>query len=430
MIPAEIIAQKRDGKPLDRNQMKTFVETFTTGQIPDAQMASMLMAIYFNGLSEDETFALVEVMIASGKTLDFSQTNTPVVDKHSTGGIGDKTSLVIAPLLASAGLTLPMIAGRSLGHTGGTIDKLEAIPGFQAEVPLDQFKSWVDKIGCAIIGQTGEICTADKKMYALRDITATVPSIPLICASIMSKKIAEGIDALVLDVKTGSGAFMKTREQAETLGRWMKKIGNAFHVNTDIVFTSMNQPLGNFSGVWCEVEESIQCLKGQGSKDTMEVVFALCSKLMIQSKKSENESEAIAQLTALIASGNAYEKFVEMVNIQGGDTSVFEGNPCPPSDELIYLAKKEGVIQSMNTEQIGWGMVEMGCGRKNADDKIDFSAGVEFYHKVGAKVEKGMPIARLFNSNKNGIEKALVQFEKAIQIGNSAIEDPLILGSI
>ncbi len=188
MIPAEIIAQKRDGNALSRENMKWFVESFTTGKLPESQMASMLMAIYFNGLTEDETFALVEVMIASGETLDFSQTTTPIVDKHSTGGIGDKISLILAPLLASAGLTLPMIAGRSLGHTGGTIDKLEAIPGFQAEVSLSKFKSWVDQIGCAIIGQTGEICTADKKMYALRDVTATVQSIPLICGSIMSKK--------------------------------------------------------------------------------------------------------------------------------------------------------------------------------------------------------------------------------------------------
>ena len=430
MIPAEIITQKRDGNPLSRENMKWFVESFTSGELPDSQMASMLMAIYFNGLTEEETFALVEVMIASGETLDFSQTTTPVVDKHSTGGIGDKISLILAPLLASAGLTLPMIAGRSLGHTGGTIDKLEAIPGFQAEVSLSKFKSWVDQIGCAIIGQTGEICTADKKMYALRDVTATVQSIPLICGSIMSKKIAEGINGLVLDVKTGSGAFMKTMEQAEELGSWMKKIGTAFNVNTDIVFTSMNQPLGQYAGVWCEVQESVDCLKGRGPKDTMDVTMALASKLMIQGKKADNEQDAINQLNALIQNGNAFNKFVEMVEIQEGDASVLEGNPCPPSDTLNFVAFKDGIIQSMDTEKIGWGMVEMGCGRKNPNDMIDFTAGVEFYHKIGSEVKEGQPIARLFNSNKDGIEKALIQFNDAIDIGDEPQENTLILGSL
>jgi len=430
MIPAEIIAQKRDGNALSRENMKWFVESFTTGKLPESQMASMLMAIYFNGLTEDETFALVEVMIASGETLDFSQTTTPIVDKHSTGGIGDKISLILAPLLASAGLTLPMIAGRSLGHTGGTIDKLEAIPGFQAEVSLSKFKSWVDQIGCAIIGQTGEICTADKKMYALRDVTATVQSIPLICGSIMSKKIAEGINGLVLDVKTGSGAFMKTMEQAEVLGSWMKKIGTAFNVNTDIVFTNMNQPLGQYAGVWCEVQESVDCLKGHGPQDTIDVTMALASKLMIQGNKADNEHDAVNQLNALIQNGNAFNKFVEMVEIQKGDSSVLEGSPCPPSDTLNFVASKDGIIQSMDTEKIGWGMVEMGCGRKKPNDIIDFTAGVEFYHKIGSEVKEGQPIARLFNSNKLGIEKALIQFNESIVIGHESQENKLILGSL
>lgn len=430
MIPAEIIAQKRDGNPLSREDMKWFVESFTSGELPESQMASMLMAIYFNSLTEDETFALVEVMIASGETLDFSQSTQPVVDKHSTGGIGDKVSLILAPLLASAGLTLPMIAGRSLGHTGGTIDKLEAIPGFQAEVPLARFKQWVDEIGCAIIGQTGEICTADKKMYALRDVTATVQSIPLICGSIMSKKIAEGINGLVLDVKTGSGAFMKTMEQAHELGSWMKKIGSAFNVNTDIVFTSMNQPLGDFAGVWCEVQESVDCLKGRGPKDTMDVTMALASKLMIQGKKATDEADAVNQLNTLIQNGDAFNTFVKMVEIQEGDSSVLEGNPCPPTDTMEFVASRDGIIQTMDTEKIGWGLVEMGCGRKNPNDRIDFTAGAEFFHKIGCEVKAGEPIARLFNSNKSGIEKALNQFNDAIIIGDEPKENPLILGSL
>ena len=323
-----------------------------------------------------------------------------------------------------------MIAGRSLGHTGGTIDKLEAIPGFQAEVSLSKFKSWVDQIGCAIIGQTGEICTADKKMYALRDVTATVQSIPLICGSIMSKKIAEGINGLVLDVKTGSGAFMKTMEQAEVLGSWMKKIGTAFNVNTDIVFTNMNQPLGQYAGVWCEVQESVDCLKGHGPQDTIDVTMALASKLMIQGNKADNEHDAVNQLNALIQNGNAFNKFVEMVEIQKGDSSVLEGNPCPPSDTLNFVASKDGIIQSMDTEKIGWGMVEMGCGRKKPNDIIDFTAGVEFYHKIGSEVKEGQPIARLFNSNKLGIEKALIQFNESIVIGHESQENKLILGSL
>jgi pyrimidine-nucleoside phosphorylase len=246
----------------------------------------------------------------------------------------------------------------------------------------------------------------------------------------MSKKIAEGINGLVLDVKTGSGAFMKTMEQAEVLGSWMKKIGTAFNVNTDIVFTNMNQPLGQYAGVWCEVQESVDCLKGHGPQDTIDVTMALASKLMIQGNKADNEHDAVNQLNALIQNGNAFNKFVEMVEIQKGDSSVLEGNPCPPSDTLNFVASKDGIIQSMDTEKIGWGMVEMGCGRKKPNDIIDFTAGVEFYHKIGSEVKEGQPIARLFNSNKLGIEKALIQFNESIVIGHESQENKLILGSL
>jgi len=277
MNSTDLIAKKQSGEALSRRELSPFLSAFVDGSIPDSDMVTFLNAVYNNGMTEEEIYILVELMIESGEKVDFSHLNSFPADKHSTGGVGDKVSLVLAPILATLGLSIPMISGRSLGHTGGTLDKLESIAGFKTDLSLDDFKTQVKKIGVCLIGQTHEICPADKRMYALRDVTHTIDSIPLICGSIMSKKIAEGIRGLVLDIKVGNGAFMKSIPKAKYLGEMMKKIGQKFGVKTEVVYTSMNQPLGRFAGNWCEVKESVACLQGHGPKDTMKVVFETCS---------------------------------------------------------------------------------------------------------------------------------------------------------
>ena len=287
MIPSEIIKQKRNGGEISHTQIKDFIYDYLSGEIPEYQMSALLMAIFFKGMTDSEISALVDVMLNSGERMDFAHHNNYVADKHSTGGVGDKVSIILGPLLAAAGIAIPMLSGRSLGHTGGTLDKLETIPGYKVEIDLDDFRKQVDSIGIAMIGQTKEICPADRRMYALRDVTGTVESIPLICGSIMSKKIAEGIQGLVLDVKTGNGAFMKNIDDARKLGNTLKMIGKSFNINTDVVYTSMDQPLGNTTGLWCEVQESIEGLKGNGPNDTMQVTFELGAKLVVQAGLSK-----------------------------------------------------------------------------------------------------------------------------------------------
>ena len=286
MIPVEIIKQKQNGDHLSPIDLQKFILDYVSGLIPDYQMSALLMSIFFNGMNDDELFSLVEIMVNSGEKMDFSHLEKFTADKHSTGGVGDKVSLILAPLMAAAGLAIPMISGRGLGHTGGTLDKLETIPGFQVDLSLTECKKAVEKIGIVMMGQTQEICPADKKMYALRDVTGTIESIPLICSSIMSKKIAEGIEGLVLDVKFGNGAFMKNIEDAQTLGRMLIRIGEYFGINTNVVFSNMNQPLGKTAGLWCEVQEAIDSLQGNGPDDTMEITFELGSHLHQQAKIS------------------------------------------------------------------------------------------------------------------------------------------------
>jgi pyrimidine-nucleoside phosphorylase len=429
MIPSEIIKQKRNGNEISHAQIIDFINGYLSEDIPDYQMSALLMAIFFNGMTESEISALVDVMLNSGKRMDFTHHSNYVADKHSTGGVGDKVSIILGPLLATAGIAIPMLSGRSLGHTGGTLDKLETIPGFKVDINLDDFRKQVDSIGIAMIGQTKEICPADRRMYALRDVTGTIESIPLISGSIMSKKIAEGINGLVLDVKTGNGAFMKNINDAHKLGNSLIKIGNAFNINTDAVYTSMDQPLGKTAGLWCEVQESIDGLRGNGSDDTMQVTFELGAKLLIQAGLSKTNSEAFSLQNELISNGKAYEKFLEMVEYQGGNHHDIENYNQLHQPKFSYsvTAEESGYIQSMDTYKIGIATVELGCGRKKTTDAVDPTAGIEFYKKIGDKVKKSDTLLKFFNSDNNKLIPTEILLNDSIQIGEKKVEHKLFL---
>ena len=422
MIYSNLISRKRDGFNLKKNDVELFFNGYLIGKVTDAQMSAMLMAIYFNGMDEDEIFSLVEVMLRSGKTLDFSDSKDFVADKHSTGGVGDKVSLILAPIIAGLGLKIPMIAGRGLGFTGGTIDKLECIPGFNTNPDIDSFIKWVSKSGYGIMSQSEEICPADKRIYDLRSKTGTVASIPLICGSIMSKKIAEGISGLVLDIKVGNGTFMKSKHKAIELGSWMKKIGEAFNIKTDIIYSSMNQPLGNYAGLSCEVFEAIECLKGNGPIDLMEVTFELGSQLLLQSGTAKTSSEAIKLQKNIIDSGKALKIFENSVRTQGGRLNEFHDQSLPKYESYV-CPKNSGFIQKMDTESIGWHLVDMGCVQQNEDQKLDKTAGIEFLKKTGDRVHQDQPVFRVFCSNKDKIKKVSKTLSNTLTIDNVAAQE-------
>ena len=428
MIPAEIIKQKRDGAHLLKDHLCEFIQNYVEGSISDYQMTALLMAIFFNGMDDDELYSLVDIMVNSGEKMDFSNLECFVADKHSTGGVGDKVSIILAPLLAEAGLAIPMISGRGLGHTGGTLDKLETIPGFRVDLSLTEFRKAVEQTGIAMIGQTNEICPADRKMYSLRDVTGTIESIPLICSSIMSKKIAEGIQGLVLDVKIGNGAFIKKMEDAKTLGNMLKRIGEHFGITTDIVYSSMNQPLGKTAGLWCEVKESINSLKGNGTDDTMKITYELGSRLLLQAEISKTRDEAISLQKSIIQSGKGYEKFLDLVKNQGGSKKDIEQYTKlhSPQHTREISANQSGFIQYMDTYTIGLATVTLGCGRAKITDSIDPTAGMEFLKKTGEKVQKGEPLIRCFNSDKPKLQNTVNRLESVFQIGEKQIFHPLI----
>jgi pyrimidine-nucleoside phosphorylase len=423
MNPNDIIADKNSGKSIRTSDLHSFISGYVEGTINDEKMTGLLRAIFDHGMTDDEIFTMVDIMIHSGKQMNFEHIDEYVCDKHSIGGVGDKTSLIIAPLLASAGLYLPMIAGRSLGHTGGTLDKLETIPGFRADISIADFQTLVKNNGAGIMAQTSEICPADGKIYALRDVTGTVASVPLIVSSIMSKKIAEGIQGLVLDIKVGSGAFLPTVEKAKVLADMLKKVGEHFGVKTDLVYTNMDQPLGNFSGMACEVLEAIDCLKGKGPEDTMAVCLKLSSKLMIQSGKAKDETESNSILTALIKNGSAFDKFDEMISIQGGDLNAFTNTPAFTHE---IIADKSGIIQSMDTTQIGWGLVDMGCGRKNKDDILDATAGLECHYKIGEDIKNGDVLFTCFCDDGDKLKMGIEKITDSVSIGTEKVDVTLI----
>ena len=379
------------------------VNGYTSGLISDDEMTSWLNAVFQNGMSHEETLNYTRAMVDSGVTLDFSNLPGYVLDKHSTGGVGDKVSLILGPLLAACGCYVPMLAGRGLAHTGGTIDKLESIPGYKTALSLAEFKNIVKTVGISIMEQTEEICPADRKIYALRDITNTVASNPLICGSIMSKKIAEGIKGLVLDIKVGNGAFMKTLTQAKELGKLLKEVGELYGLKVSPSFTDMNQPLGNTAGLWCEVLEGVECLNGNGPSDLMEVVYHLGSKAL-EIAGIENPKE---KLKSKIENGSALEKFKEMVVAHGG---AFESKADPsihtPKYRRKIFAEKDGYISGFNTLELGKVVVQLGGGRVNKDDILDPTVGIIFHKKVGDSVNSGEVILEYFCSNSNKIEKA------------------------
>jgi pyrimidine-nucleoside phosphorylase len=399
MHPARIIARKRDGHELARGEIVGFLHGFAQGSIPDYQMAALAMAIFLRGMTTDETAALTDAMLESGVRMQWPDDGRPVVDKHSSGGIGDKTSLILAPLLAACGMRVPMISGRGLGPTGGTLDKLESIPGFRTDLSLEEIHDTVGRVGCVITGASAEIAPADRKLYALRDVTATVPSIPLITASIMSKKLAESLDALVLDVKFGSGAFMKHIDVARKLARSLVATGQRMGVRTTALLTDMNQPLGRMAGNLVEVHESLACLRGEGPADLWECTRALAVELLIGTRGSglgDREGEAPAEpeklLDDAISSGSALAKFAEMVAAQGGDLDRLP--PMPAGTDVI--ADRSGFVNAIDAEALGHAIIELGGGRKVMTDRIDHAVGLEMLVRLGDEIVAGQPLVRLF----------------------------------
>jgi pyrimidine-nucleoside phosphorylase len=420
MTAYEIISEKRNGQPLSREEIHFFINEFLKGNIEDYQMTAFLMATYFSGMNEDEIFALTESYIESGRTIDLSDIPGIKVDKHSTGGVGDKVSIVLAPLAASLGVIVPMISGRGLGHTGGTLDKLESITGFQVFGELKDFKKQLADIGVAMLGQTDSIVPADRRIYALRDVTATIESIPLITASIMSKKIAEGIDGLVLDVKYGNGAFMTDPEKAEKLAKNLISVGNAFGKKVIAYLTSMQQPLGFKIGNWLEIEECLDTLHGNGPQDLLEVTLALTGEMLIIAGKAHSFEEAKSLCLEALGDGRAFNKFLEMVEYQGGDVNLVKSPEKYPKAIYREVVKSPttGVITAFNTREIGLVGVELGAGRKKAEDEVDPQAGIILFKKIGDKVNEQEELAEIRSNKKDSLDKMKNRLIAAIEIGN------------
>ena len=412
MIPSEIIEKKRDGKRLSAKEIKWFIKSLIDNEIDNGQVSALLMAIFFRGMKDEEMFALVEAMVESGEKFNFNHLGSYVADKHSTGGVGDKISFILTPILSSLDIVIPMIAGRGLAFTGGTIDKLESIPNFQTNLSLNKFINQVNTIGCCIASQSAEICPADKKLYSIRDLTGTIPSLPLICSSIMSKKIAEGLNGLVIDLKVGNGTFMKTLKNAKGLANGLKKIGETFNINTEVIYTNMDQPLGKYAGLHCEIIEAMDCLKGNGPKDLMEITFELGSKILLQSNIVKSNQTAKKLMLESINNENALNKFKEIIFAQNGDIKYLDSAHIISKNEIIIESEGNGFIDCIDTEKIGWTLVEMGCGRKIAKNQLDYTAGIEFIKKMGDKVKKGDPIYRIFGNNNKRLNNAKTMLKK------------------
>ena len=427
MRMVDIIDHKRQGGALTAEEIQFFIDGYTDGTIPDYQASALLMAIYFNDMTDDERALLTMTMMRSGDQLDLSMIDGIKVDKHSTGGVGDKTSIPLAPMIAALGIPIPMISGRGLGHTGGTLDKLEAIPNFNISLTEEAFKKQVAEIKLAIIGATGNIAPADKKIYALRDVTDTVDSIPLIAGSIMSKKIASGTDALVLDVKTGSGAFMKTEEDAKELAQALVNIGRSVGMQCMAVISDMNQPLGNAIGNALEIEESIAILKGEGPADITELILTLGSQMVVLAGKASTLDEARQLLQGVIDDGRALEAFRKMIIYQGGDPAVIE-NPklMPQAQYQIELpAKENGYVTEMTANEMGIASMLLGGGRQAKTDEIDYAVGLVLHKKIGDPVQKGESLLTIY-SNREDIEAIKDLLYDNIKIGPKAQKVTLI----
>lgn len=427
MRMVDIIEKKRDGHELTTAEINFFIEGYTKGEIPDYQASALAMAIFFQDMTDRERADLTRAMVESGDTIDLSAIDGVKVDKHSTGGVGDTTTLVLAPLVASLGIPVAKMSGRGLGHTGGTIDKLESIAGFHVELTREQFIDLVNRDKVAVIGQSGNLTPADKKLYALRDVTGTVNSIPLIASSIMSKKIAAGADAIVLDVKTGDGAFMKTQEDAEKLAHAMVRIGNHVGRKTIAIISDMSQPLGFAIGNALEVKEAIETLQGKGPKDLTELVLTLGSQMVILAGKAKTTEEAKSMLKESISSGKALAKFKDFLTNQGGDASIVDDlSKLPQAKYKIELpAKQSGYVSRMVADEIGIASMILGAGRATKEDVIDLAVGLVLHKKVGDKVAEGESLLTIY-SNREDVEEVKQKLYDNIFISDTATEPKLI----
>lgn len=418
----DVIRKKRDGVELSRSDIEGLVSAYTRGEVPDYQVSAWLMAVVLRGMTRAETAVLTDSMLRSGEVLDLSSLPGRKVDKHSTGGVGDKTSLVLAPVAAAAGVAVPMISGRGLGHTGGTLDKLESIPGFKVNLPVSEFRRVLEQCGCAMIGQTPEIAPADRKLYALRDVTATVESPYLICASIMSKKLAEGVDALVLDVKTGAGAFMKSEKDAVFLAELMVETGERMGKQVIALITDMDQPLGNMIGNALEVVEVLEVLRGSGPEDLRELCLHLAGWMLHLGGVSKTVADGKQQSEHLISSGKALEKFRRMVEMQGGDVGVIDDPKRLPQAKrsLSVVSAKTGGLCAMQCEQIGTASVILGGGRERKEDAVDPAVGIVLHKKVGDQVAAGEPLATIHYNSDVRLERARQMIVEACEIAPAA----------
>lgn len=420
MLLSALIERKRDGDALGPDELGALLDAYLDGDLADYQMSAFLMAVYFRGLSPQELSTLTRAIVDSGTRLSFDDGGPPAVDKHSTGGVGDKVSLVLAPLLAAAGLRVPMMSGRGLGHTGGTLDKLEAIPGFDVNLDVARFREVLSEVGCAMIGQTPEIAPLDGRLYALRDVTGTVPSLPLIASSIVSKKVAEGISALVLDVKVGSGAFMKEPEEARRLARTMVELAAAEGLRASALLTAMERPLGRAVGNALEVRESLACLRGGGPPDLREVTLELSAELMLSAGAGSTRDAAIAALAAKLDDGTALERFVRLIELQGGDARVVDDPDRLPAAPVrrVLEADGEGTVTRMDALSFGRAAVELGAGRRRVEDRIDPSVGFELVAVPGDEVSRGDPLVTIHAATEDGAEAAERTLRAAITVGS------------
>jgi len=432
MNTVELIIKKRNGKTLSKDEINFLINSYTKGKIPDYQFSALLMAILFNGMTKAETSCLTEAMLHSGKVIDLSFIKGTKIDKHSTGGIGDKTSLILAPIVAAAGVNVPMISGRGLGHTGGTLDKLESIPGFNINLSLKEYKSVLKKCGAVLIGQTKDIAPADKLIYSLRDVTGTVPSIPLITGSIMSKKLAEGISGLVLDVKTGNGAFMKETKDAIELANSLISTAKAFNKKVIAFITDMNQPLGNYIGNWLEVYESIKILRGERRGDPLDLSLNLSGAMIYLGSKAASIKEGTEIAKEQIKNGKAFDKLVEIVKLQGGDISYILNPKKYPKSKFIKNIKSKdiGYIKSIDNYRIGMAALELGAGRKTMEDKIDPKAGIIFKVQIGDKIKKGDVIAELHSQSMDKINIAKEMILNSITYSKQKTAKPKLIKRI
>jgi pyrimidine-nucleoside phosphorylase len=422
MNPVQLISRKRDGAELSAAEIGELIGGYVRGDVPDYQMSAWAMAVFLRGMTTAETAALTDSMLRSGVVFEWPQGGKPKVDKHSSGGIGDKVSIPLAPALAACGLEVPMISGRGLGATGGTLDKLEAIPGLRTNFSIEEAQRISGEVGCVICAASEKLVPADRKLYALRDVTGTVPSIPLITASIMSKKLAEGLDALVLDVKWGSGAFMKSRADAAALATSLVNTGKRMGVPTVALVTDMNQPLGRLAGNAVEIDESVECLQGAGPADLRLLTIELGAELLVATNVSADLPSARTKLAKTLDDGSALAAFERMVTAQGGNLSA----PRPRAAEAGIPAERNGYVQKIDTEALGWAIIELGGGRKQLGDQLDYSTGLDMLVRIGDEVSTGQPLVKMFASDR-GRDSARRMIQQAITIGDAPIEPPPLI---